>query len=60
MSNLHQTNGQRHSRLFELLRQKNVANTRAEGGHDLKMRRINHVELEEIKRISAQSMHRMN
>ncbi|MDE1130552.1 MAG: hypothetical protein OSA49_03215 [Ascidiaceihabitans sp.] len=58
MSNFHNRNDPRHKRLFELLRQKNVATHLVDPSQPLKVRKVNSDELDEIKRIATRSMTR--
>ncbi|MDB4073448.1 hypothetical protein N9530_01690 [Ascidiaceihabitans sp.] len=58
MSNFHNPNDPRHKRLFELLRQKHVATHLGSTVKALKVRKVDHDELDEIKRIAARSLTR--
>jgi hypothetical protein len=60
MSNLHDPKNPRHSRLFELLRQKHAADSLVGNVQGFKVRRVNKDELDEIKRSAARSMARLN
>jgi hypothetical protein len=60
MSNLHDPENPRHARLFELLRQNDVAETTAARVHDFNIRKVNKDELDTIKRVAERSMRRMN
>ena len=56
MSNLHDPDDPRHARLFELLRQNDVATKAAEKVQDFNIRRVNKDELDVIQRVAARSM----
>lgn len=60
MSNIHDPKDPRHTRLFELLRQKHAADTFADNVQGFKVRRVNKEELDEIKRVAARSIARVN
>ena len=60
MSNIHDPKDPRHTRLFELLHQKHAADTFAGNVQGFKVRRVNKEELDEIKRVAARSIARVN
>ena len=60
MSNIHNPNDPRHVRLFELLRQKRVADTHMGKLGGFQVRRVDKDELDKIKRVAARSMARVN
>ena len=60
MSNLHDPDNPRHSRLFELLRQTDVAESAATRVQDFNVRKVNKDELDVIKLVAERSMRRAN
>ena len=59
MSHLHDPKNPRHARLFELLRQTNVAQDTVARLDEFNIRKVNADELEVIKRVAERSMQRV-